>query len=171
MKLCVFLLLTALSWAQSNGEPAQNSSAPNQPAAVLVKLFPLTYPPLARQARIMGDVMVQLKILKDGTVESAEIVSGPAMLKQAALDSAQKSTYECQNCGDSVTTYLLTYTFGFREDGPDCSVKRLRSAKCLGLWRCGRWQNAPTRSPVIGQSPGHVVILADATCVETESSR
>ena len=69
-----------------------------QADVVLVKLAPPVYPPLARQARIMGDVKVLLTIRLDGTVESAELFSGHPMLKQAALDSAKKSQFECRGC-------------------------------------------------------------------------
>jgi hypothetical protein len=34
------------------------------------------------------------------------------MLKQAALDRAEKSTFECQGCSDAVTLFTPTYTFG-----------------------------------------------------------
>lgn len=50
---------------------------------VLTRLSPRSYPPLARQAAIAGDVKIQLRIRKDGSVASTEVVSGHAMLKQA----------------------------------------------------------------------------------------
>jgi hypothetical protein len=48
--------------------PAQStvSAGTQQTGVVLVKLSPPVYPPLARQARIMGDVEIQLSIRKDG---------------------------------------------------------------------------------------------------------
>jgi len=67
----------------------------SQGKVVLTKLFEPTYPPLARQARIAGDVELMLSIRRDGSVESAVFVSGHPMLKQAALDSAQRSQFKC----------------------------------------------------------------------------
>jgi hypothetical protein len=95
------------------------------------------------------------------------------MLQQAALESAQKSTFLCRECKGAVTSFTVTYTFGFRLDGGDldCSApKRLRAAKCLGLWRCGGWHSPPPRPAAVGQTQDHVIILENATCVETETA-
>lgn len=40
---------------------------------VLNNVYLPAYPPLARQARITGDVKIQLRIRKDGSVDSAEV--------------------------------------------------------------------------------------------------
>ena len=69
----------------------------------LVKLSPPVYPPLARQARIMGDVRIQLAIRRDGSIESSEGVSGHPLLKQAALESAQQSEFECRVLATKLT--------------------------------------------------------------------
>ena len=136
----------------------------------LVDLSPPVFPPLARQARIMGDVRVKLDVRKDGSVASAEVVSGHPMLKQSALDSAQKSKFMCNHCNDDVNSCLLTYTFGFRNDG-SCLLPRKHSWKCLKLWNCGGGQyGQELRSPVLGQAHDRVVILADTMCVETSRS-
>ena len=132
----------------------------------LVSLFSPKYPPLAAEARITGEVEVKLEIQKDGSVESAEVVSGHPMLTQVALDSARQSRFACSTCTADLTTYSLFYSFT-EEPGPDfpCSESHLhvtqtgnhvnvigeprmvyavyadvyfRSMKCLDLWRCGR---------------------------------
>jgi TonB family protein len=161
--LILFFLLTAPHTLAQ--DPAATPAPPPQTSAVLVKLSPPIYPPLARVARIMGDVKLQLLIRKDGSVESAEVISGHPMLKQAATESAKKSMFLCQGCSDEVTAYFLTYTFGFRDDG-DCGVTQLRSAKCLYLWKCGI-RHESVRTPVVGQTFDRVVILADSMCIET----
>jgi TonB family protein len=141
-----------------------------QTKITLTDLSPPVFPQLARQARIMGDVQIQLEIRKDGSVASAKVVSGHAMLKQAALESAQKSRFLCSGCSEEVNSYLFTYTFGFRNDG-DCGYQRQRSLKCLNLWRCGGGrQTTQLREPVVGQSLNRVVVLADLSCVETSTA-
>ncbi len=57
----------------------------------------------------MGDVQIQMEIRKNGSVASAEVVSGHPMLRQAALESAQKSKFLCSGCIEEVNSYLLTY--------------------------------------------------------------
>ena len=134
---------------------------------VLTKLSPPVFPQLARQARIAGDVIIQVQIRRDGSVASADVASGHPMLKPAALASAQKSTFECRECTEEMTSYSLTYTFGFNDDS-NCSLKRSRSAKCLYLWSCGDWRRVyyDMPSPSITQSKGHITILAGSVCWE-----
>lgn len=105
----------------AQGQSASGSDAP-QASVVLSKLSEPVYPPLARQARIAGDVALMLAIRRDGSVESAAVVSGHPMLAQAALDSAQQSKFECRGCGKAVTSYALKYTFQFVPSDPpkDC---------------------------------------------------
>ncbi len=93
------------------------------------------------------------------------------MLKPAALTSAQNSTFECHGCTEELTSYSLTYTFGFNNDS-NCSLKRSRSAKCLYLWACGGWRIVyhDMPSPSVTESQGHITILAGSYCVETQSS-
>lgn len=132
----------------------------------VVNLSNPVYPPLARTARVWGDVEIALKIRKNGTVASAVVSSGHPLLQQAALDSAQKSAFECRGCVDETTDYTLTYSFQILA-GPgwpcpeDGSVRvtqtgdritlvaqprmisiyfatyRVRSSKCFYLWKCG----------------------------------
>ena len=144
------------------------SDAPKSWIAI-VKLVPPVYPPVAREARIMGDVGLRMAIRRDGSVALAEVVSGPPLLKQAALESAQKSTFICENCSQEMTDYFLKYTFGFRDEN-NCGFTRLRSPKCLYLWHCGKWEQPPDRPPVVGESLDRVVILADTMCIETSHS-
>ena len=79
-----------------------------QPEVILTKLSPPVYPPLARQARIAGEVRVEVSIRKDGTLAPARLLSGHPMLAPAALESAKQSTFECRTCVEPLTTYLLT---------------------------------------------------------------
>ena len=51
------------------------------------------YPPMARQARVAGVVRIQATIGKDGKVKKVEVLSGPPLLKQAAIDAVQKWVY------------------------------------------------------------------------------
>ena len=44
------------------------------------------YPPIAKAARIQGTVVFQVRVGVTGKIESSKVVSGPAMLQQAAID-------------------------------------------------------------------------------------
>jgi TonB family protein len=172
--------LSVVVFAAAQHALAQSPASSDTPqtAVVLTKLSPPVYPPLARQARITGDVKVQVMIRKDGSVESVEITSGHPLLKQAALESAQRSTFECRDCSAQGTSSSLIYTFGFRDDGGCADVieeRPARSAKCLYLWKCGvqafsTWHRPENLPPEVTQAPGHVTILVSSECVETISA-
>src|ERR1700680_161479 len=120
----------------------QEPSEASQAGIVLAKLSPPIYPPLARAARVIGDVQIELSIRRDGSIESTNVVSGHQLLKQAALESAQKSTFDCHNCRADGNTYELTYSFTLRDDKAPCGKVEIdkewhvRSSKCLYLWKC-----------------------------------
>jgi periplasmic protein TonB len=52
------------------------------------------YPPLARQARIQGDVILQAEISKDGAIENLRVISGHPMLAPAAIDAVKQWRYK-----------------------------------------------------------------------------
>ncbi len=134
--------------AVAQDAPAQASpSEASQTGVIVVKLSPPIYPRLAQQAHIAGDVTIQLAIRPDGSVESTEVLNGHPMLKQAALESAQKTQFQCRRC-DGATLYSLTYTFriaGECHNAPDCS-------------------SVEWRPPDVQQSLGHVQVTADPLC-------
>lgn len=140
--------LSALLSAVAQDAPAQASpSGASQTGVIVVKLSPPVYPRLAQQAHIAGDVAIQLAIRPDGSVESAEALNGNPLLKQAALESVQKTQFECPGC-DGATLYSLTYTFrvaGECHNTPDCSSVEWRPPEVLQSW-------------------GHVQVTADPLC-------
>jgi hypothetical protein len=157
---------------------AQSASAPDtlHAGVALSKLSPPVYPRSAQIARIEGDVDLTVRILIDGSVDSVMPLSGHVMLRQAAIDSAQHSRFQCIDCIEPVTTYALRYSFKIsprdptkacdaaaevpppspevdvvrhevtvfawqiRTCDPVVTLVRVRSAKCLYLWRCSRRQ-------------------------------
>jgi protein TonB len=52
------------------------------------------YPPLARQARIQGSVLLQALISKQGTIENLRVISGHPMLSPAAIDAVKQWRYK-----------------------------------------------------------------------------
>jgi protein TonB len=51
------------------------------------------YPPIAKAARVSGTVVLQATISKSGTIENLRVMSGPAMLQQAALEAVRQWRY------------------------------------------------------------------------------
>jgi len=148
------------------GQSAEKTD-PSQAEVLITKLGDPVYPRIAHVANIHGDVTLALRIRPDGSVESLEYVSGPPLLKQAALDSAKESQFACQRCGNGAVSYSLVYTFQLSNENccntpdgppkvsisqnhisvtiapfcfcdPPVAIGKVRSLKCLYLWRCAR---------------------------------
>ncbi len=121
--LCVLLAAVGLSdvFAKPSAQATDRPDAPED-QVVLSKLAPPIYPRIAQSAHIQGEVNVTIGVRHDGGVESATFVGGHPMLKQAALDSAEQSLFECHGCSDGFTSYSLTYKFEIapRDPPKDC---------------------------------------------------
>ena len=61
---------------------------------LLIRKVQPTYPPLARQARIQGSVVLQAQISKDGAIENLRLVSGHPMLAPAAIEAVKQWRYK-----------------------------------------------------------------------------
>ncbi len=121
---------------------------------VLLNLFQPTYPPLARAARITGEVTVSVTVRPDGSVESAVVESGHPMLKQAAVDSASKSRFDCRACYRTAF-YRLVYTFDI-VPGTDC---------CTAFDVQPKVQQQQPSTDLMGRPQTHVTIAADGICI------
>ncbi|MGA9473128.1 MAG: energy transducer TonB [Terriglobales bacterium] len=61
---------------------------------LLIKKVTPNYPPLARQARIQGKVILQAEISKEGTIQNLQLISGHAMLAPAAIEAVKQWRYK-----------------------------------------------------------------------------
>ena len=138
------VVVLALLFATS---PFAQNTTPEKPESgvVLVRLAPPIFPAIARTAHISGDVILTVGVRKDGSVESADFVSGPPLLQRAAQDSAKQSQFECRKCGDEITSYRMVYTFQIDETAPCCQPKE--------------------PAPRVSQSDNHVTLIAPRVCL------
>ena len=176
-KLLAAIVLLSVSVAPL---PAQETKGrATQGSVSVTKLGQPLYPPLAKQTRISGDVQLALVVRADGSIESASVVSGHPLLKQAALDSAEHSQFVCKECDNAPRPFQMTYSFQLgpavyctessaptkpnEQEEPYPRVvqaenhitlydrpvgtcdpvvtiveKKVRSTKCMYLWKCGR---------------------------------
>jgi TonB family protein len=83
--------------------------------------FP-TYPPIAKAARVQGTVALEIRIGETGTIESIKVISGPAMLQQAAVDCMKQWTFHpFEKDGVPVVAagqYNLIFTLGDQSGTP-----------------------------------------------------
>jgi TonB family protein len=170
--LCVPFLVPHKACAAQGLSVADSS----QNGVDLTKLVQPIYPPMARAARITGDVDLVLTVRPDGAVDSVVVISGHPLLKESAVTSARQSQFECRRCTEQFNKYRLVYTFNIEGEcecepretpsikkepqqaypqfsdaqhrvtvvaqvlcicDPAATKIRVRSVKCVYLWRCG----------------------------------
>ncbi len=61
---------------------------------MLIRKTQPVYPPLARQARIQGVVVLQAQISKDGSIQNLQLISGHPMLAPAAIEAVKQWKYK-----------------------------------------------------------------------------
>jgi periplasmic protein TonB len=86
-----------------------------QEAKIIARPQPL-YPPLARQARIQGNVVLHAIIDRDGRVGELQVVSGHPLLVQSALDAVKNWRYQPTQLNNEPvevdTTITVTFVLG-----------------------------------------------------------
>jgi protein TonB len=66
----------------------------NVTSGLLIRKVQPSYPPLAKQARISGAVVLKAVIGKDSSIKDLQALSGHPMLVQAALDAVRQWRYK-----------------------------------------------------------------------------
>ena len=77
-------------------------------SGLLIRKITPTYPPLAKQARIQGSVVLQAVIGKDGTIQNLRAVSGHPMLIQSAIDAVRQWKF---SPGEGTATVTVDVNF------------------------------------------------------------
>ena len=75
------------------------------------------YPPIAKAAHVSGAVVLHAVISKTGTIEKLEAISGPEMLKGAALDAVRTWRYKPYILNGEPTEVDTTITVNFNFGG------------------------------------------------------
>jgi len=101
---------------QSNSQPA----APPAPRSEyvqpeLISSVPPVYPDLARNQSIRGDVVVDLLVDETGNVVQVRVVSGPALLRAAAVEALRKNKYKPATLDGKATSAHVMVTIHFNK--------------------------------------------------------
>jgi protein TonB len=72
------------------------------------------YPQIARLTRTSGTVIIEAIIAKSGNIQSAQALSGPAILQSAALDAVRAAHYRPYLLNGQPTEVETTITVNFR---------------------------------------------------------
>jgi TonB family protein len=110
---------TALLQPSSDAKPLEVKLLSDSLAeGMLLRKVQPDYPPIARDARVSGTVVIQAKINKEGGIENLQVVSGPPMLQQAALDAVKQWRYRPYLLDGEPVEVLTTVNVFFSLAGP-----------------------------------------------------
>jgi protein TonB len=84
---------------------------------LLVRRIQPTYPPLARQARIQGSVVLQAEISKDGAIQNLRLISGHPMLAPSAIEAVKQWKYKPYFLNGEPVEVETTITVNFSLSG------------------------------------------------------
>jgi TonB family protein len=83
---------------------------------MLIQSTPPIYPPIAKTARVAGTVELHATISANGTIKDLHAVSGPVMLRQAAVDAVRNWRYKPYRLNNQPveveTTINVVFTLG-----------------------------------------------------------
>ena len=71
------------------------------------------YPPLAKLAHVSGTVRLQAIIGRDGRIQGLQVLGGPALLIQAAVDAVVQWIYQPTTLNGDVVEVLTTIDVNF----------------------------------------------------------
>ncbi|MGD1064812.1 MAG: energy transducer TonB [Terracidiphilus sp.] len=101
---------------QDQQDPEKIAISPGVAVRLLLEKTPPVYPPIAKAARVSGTVVLRVTISENGMVEYLSVVSGPAMLQDAALDAVKTYRYRPYLINNSPvkvsTTVNVIFTLG-----------------------------------------------------------
>jgi protein TonB len=81
---------------------------------VLVRRVEPRYPPLAIQTRTQGVVQIECVIGVDGRVSNMQVVSGPALLIQAAMNAVREWRYRPTMLNDDPVEVIMRVDVRFQ---------------------------------------------------------
>jgi TonB family protein len=82
--------------------------------ARLISSVPPVYPQLAKNQHVSGDVMIDALIDVHGNVSTMKVISGPAMLQQAAMDALRQWKYQPATLNGQAVAMHLMVTVQFK---------------------------------------------------------
>jgi protein TonB len=102
--------------APVKSDKAQPVSAGVVAGLLLAPIRPV-YPPIAKATHTQGTVVVEAIISKEGRIERLNVVSGPEMLRGAALAAIKEARYRPYLLDGAPVEVQTTITVNFRMDG------------------------------------------------------
>jgi TonB family protein len=116
----ILLLIAAVKFPGIATVSAQTSQIPTMTqeelASHLMTYVSPTYPAPAQSAHIQGDIVINVEVGPDGLIRSSKVLSGPSMLRVAAVSTLKQWRYSPFHSGNGTTAVtgnvLVSFTLG-----------------------------------------------------------
>jgi periplasmic protein TonB len=92
--------------------PAIRIGGDVRPPKLVSSVMPI-YPQVARSAGVGGKVVLQASVDPSGAVVATKVLSGPAMLRQAAVDALRRWKYQPGTLNGTPVAVDITVTMSF----------------------------------------------------------
>ena len=128
--LCLFAI-SKVSLSQQGNTQAPIALSESDARQHLIQMNQPVYPPIAKAARIEGNIEIEVVIGTTGQIISEKVVSGPSMLRQAALDAVktwQFSAFQSKSAAVSAST-TLTIPFQLEKRAVEPSAEQAKAAQ------------------------------------------
>jgi TonB family protein len=106
--------LSGLSAARRNEPAAPIPVGGDVKPAKLIKSVQPVYPQMAKSQHVSGNVQIDALVDTEGNVSAMKVLSGPALLREAALQSVKQWKYQPAELNGQPTSMHLTVTLQFR---------------------------------------------------------
>lgn len=131
MRSFFMLALLVTATACLSQDQGKVPTPPYEKAVQWVDIRVPTFPPLARETRILGTVAIEVRFRGCNLdPESSRVVSGHRMLAPAALEALKQSTLRCGDFPDSKA--IVYYEFGDYLNGPPGCEDRYPRVEVVG---------------------------------------
>jgi TonB family protein len=118
--LALALPLATLAQQSPAAAPSQSTDLASPPtvdpataATHQIQRVPWIYPAIAQAAHVQGDVVIRLTIDPSGRVSATKVLSGPPLLRQAAIDALKQWTYKPFEVNGAPATVITDATVKF----------------------------------------------------------
>lgn len=102
--------------AHHNVQAAASAISAGVAAGMLIHRTEPVYPPIARAAHSSGTVVLAAVVTRAGTLQGVRVISGPSMLRQAALDAVKTWRYRPYLLNNQPVDVETTISIVFRLD-------------------------------------------------------
>ena len=133
-RLVLTSVLVAVLFICPDKTSAQGPAEPQRNEPAVVAAVAPAFPPLARAARVKGEVVIEVTINSEGKVTHTKVISGHALLQKVSDVAARKWKF---NADKDQRSARLIFAFGYvdsKSSDPEYLITFLPAYKVEVIW-------------------------------------